>query len=1038
MNKYFDTIWTNLQATKARETSYAVTVDSLGFVYVGGYTLGDLNGDVNKGGSDGFVAKYSADGTLIWSHLLGNSGGDAVSGISSDKYNNVYVFVGLDSRYEPDPVPAAGVSAKKHKLIKFDSTGSELASISVSTQPLNASGLMWFDLVGRGISVNSEGDVFVTGSDGMWHQTYGAYFSKEFIDSNGDASKGLTWENKNWFPSAANSFNTSVFSNNSVFAAGRANGDQAFITKYSVNSTVDWTRTITSSSYGEINAMAADSAGGLYVVGIAGEIKGAGYTPGRIVINAESPPTQLELDQNGVASADAFIAKFDSNGNQLWVKQFGTEGDDSANSVAVDIFGNIYVGGFSGRTYGNTAVTNTDARPFVKVFDSVGNISWSKTFDDANGDTYAMSADDKGFIYAAGMTQGDLNGVTSESNSGRNGFLMKLAYLTGSSSNDSLEGSSGNDEIYALAGNDTVVAGAGNDVIIGSAGLDSLNGGTGADTVDYSDQTKSITADLRLAGSTTVKVNGKNDDILTSIENLVGGLANDVFYAANNGSSLTGGGGNDSLFGNTSADVLYGGDGNDAIKAGLGNDLIIAGDGAGDDFYDGGDGIDTAQYTSALSGIRVDLSTVIGIASSRSPNDASKTGTDRLIGIENITAGDFDDQLIGSTLANVLSGGAGEDFLNGGAAADTLNGGSGRDVIVGGAGNDAINGGGDIDTADFSDKTTGVVIVLIAGAGTAIIGSETDSLASIENLSGGLGNDALAGDNNNNQLVGKGGIDTLKGGAGIDSLDGGTGSDTADFSDKTTDVVISLNGTSQVTANVGNTADDKLVNIENLIGGSANDTFAGDTQINVLRGGSGNDSLKGGAGADVLDGGPGSDTADYSDKTATVVITLNGAVKVIAKVGTFTEDSLSNIENLIGGSASDNLKGDSFNNKLSGGMGRDSLTGGSGRDQFVFNTALNGSTNLDTVTDFVSGTDTLALDAAIFSQLAGGVTTANIVAGTTAELGSYSFGANHYLKFDTLTKTLFYDATGYGSSDAVAFVQLTGLGTLAQSDILIF
>lgn len=1038
MNKFFDTIWTNLQTTKARETSYAVTVDRLGFVYVGGYTLGDLNGDLNQGGSDGFIAKYSADGALIWSHLLGNSGGDAVSGISSDKYNNVYVFVGLDSRYEPDPVPAAGVSAKTHKLIKFDSTGSELASISVTTEPMNSSGLMWFDLVGRGISANSEGDVFITGSDGMWHKTYGGYFSKEFIDSNGESSKGLTWENKNWSPAAANSLNTAVFSDNSIFAAGRANGDQAFITKYAVNSTIDWTRTITSSSYGEINAIAADSAGGVYVVGIAGEIQGAGYTPGKVVINAESPPTQLELDQNGVASADAFIAKFDSKGNQLWVKQFGTAGDDSANSVAVDIYGNIYVGGFSGRTYGNTAVTNTDARPFVNVFDSNGNISWSKTFDDANGDTYAMSADSEGFIYAAGMTQGDINGVTAESDSGRNGFLMKLAYLTGSTGNDSLEGSSGNDEIYALAGNDIVVAGEGNDVIIGSAGLDNLNGGTGTDTVDYSDQTKSITADLRLSRSTTVKVNGKNDDVLTSIENLVGGSGNDVFYAANAGSSLTGGAGGDSLFGGTSADVLHGGDGNDTINGGLGNDLIIAGDGAGDDFYQGGDGIDTAQYTSALAGIRVDLSGATGIASSRSPGDASKTGADKLIGIENITAGDFDDQLIGSQFANILNGGAGDDSLNGGAAADTLNGGSGRDVLSGGLGNDAIDGGGDIDTADFGDKTTGVVIVLIAGAGAANIGAEIDTLANIENLSGGLGNDALTGDDSNNQLVGKGGNDTLRGGAGIDSLDGGQGSDTADFSDKTTAVAAALNGLNQITVTVGGAAEDRLVGIENLIGGAGNDTLTGDVLANLINGGNGDDSLKGGAGADVLDGGAGSDTADYSDKTIAVLVTLNGASRVIAKVGAANEDALSNIENLIGGSANDTLKGDTFNNRLSGGMGRDSLTGGLGSDQFVFNSALNGTTNLDTITDFLSGGDKLALDDAIFAQLAGGFTTVNFVAGSSAELASYLFSANHYLKFNTTTKTLFYDATGSDSSDAVAFVQLTVSSTLAYSDILIF
>lgn len=989
MNKFFDTIWTNLQATKARETSYAVTVDSLGFVYVGGYTLGNLNGDLNKGGSDGFIAKYSADGALIWSHLLGNSGGDAVSGISSDKYNNVYVFVGLDSRYEPDPVPAAGVSAKTHKLIKFDSTGSELASISVTTEPMNSSGLMWFDLVGRGISANSEGDVFITGSDGMWHKTYGGYFSKEFIDSNGDASKGLTWENKNWSPAAANSLNTAVFSDNSIFAAGRANGDQAFITKYAVNSTIDWTRTITSSSYGEINAIAADSAGGVYVVGIAGEIQGAGYTPGKVVINAESPPTQLELDQNGVASADAFIAKFDSKGNQLWVKQFGTAGDDSANSVAVDIYGNIYVGGFSGRTYGNTAVTNTDARPFVNVFDSNGNILWSKTFDDANGDTYAMSADSKGFIYAAGMTQGAINGVTPESDSGRNGFLMKLAYLTGSTSNDSLVGSSGNDEIYALAGNDTVVAGAGNDVIIGSVGLDNLNGGTGTDTVDYSDQTKSVTVDLRLSGSTTVKVNGKNDDVLTSIENLVGGSANDIFYAANTGSSLTGGAGADSLFGNTSADVLFGGDGNDTINAGFGNDLIIAGDGAGDDFYQGGDGIDTAQYTSALAGIRVDLSIPIGIAFSRSPSDASKTGTDRLIGIENITAGDFDDQLIGSQFANVLNGGAGDDLLNGGAAADTLNGGSGRDVLVGGLGNDAMDGGGDIDTADFADKITGVVIVLIAGTGTATIGTETDMLTGIENLTGGSGNDTFTGDDNDNVLTGGAGNDTLDGGGGNDTLVGGTGNDVYLLSNE-------YQGTITIVEAVNAGIDSVYGDLETYYLGQNIENYCNDLCL----------------------------TDRY------VVITGNEMNNIVSTYSANTNSA----EKFLGLGGNDTLMGGLGNDYLIGGTGNDVLSGGAGADRFVFDSALNIKLNLDKITDFKrSDGDRLVLDTAVFTNLNSGFSSSNLIVNATGK----AIESDDFLIFNSKNSTLYYDADGNGKSAAVAIAVLTGVKELVASDFVI-
>ena len=45
-----------------------------------------------------------------------------------------------------------------------------------------------------------------------------------------------------------------------------------------------------------------------------------------------------------------------------------------------------------------------------------------------------------------------------------------------------------------------------------------------------------------------------------------------------------------------------------------------------------------------------------------------------------------------------------------------------------------------------------------------------------------------------------------------------------------------------------------------------------------------------------------------------------------------------------------------------GGTGNDTLTGGAGADKFVFASALNSLTNVDTITDFVSGTDKLVLD----------------------------------------------------------------------------
>ena len=79
---------------------------------------------------------------------------------------------------------------------------------------------------------------------------------------------------------------------------------------------------------------------------------------------------------------------------------------------------------------------------------------------------------------------------------------------------------------------------------------------------------------------------------------------------------------------------------------------------------------------------------------------------------------------------------------------------------------------------------------------------------------------------------------------------------------------------------------------------------------NVLSGGAGNDAFAGLGGNDTIDGGAGFDLASYSDKTTSVVVTLNGATNAMVTVGGVAEDTIRNIENVIGGSGNDTLTGD--------------------------------------------------------------------------------------------------------------------------------
>jgi Ca2+-binding RTX toxin-like protein len=159
-----------------------------------------------------------------------------------------------------------------------------------------------------------------------------------------------------------------------------------------------------------------------------------------------------------------------------------------------------------------------------------------------------------------------------------------------------------------------------------------------------------------------------------------GGDGKDTINSGSGDDSLIGGAGNDTMSGGNGSDYLFGGDGNDTVQGGAGGDTIIGGNGAGNDIYNGGSGIDSVIYTSATAGITVNISNPKGSATS-TRSDAG-IGNDILYGIENMYAGNYDDILIGSSVANIIDGGGGNDKIFGGLGNDTLTGGAGRDLFM--------------------------------------------------------------------------------------------------------------------------------------------------------------------------------------------------------------------------------------------------------------------------------------------------------------------------------------------------------------------
>ena len=600
-----------------------------------------------------------------------------------------------------------------------------------------------------------------------------------------------------------------------------------------------------------------------------------------------------------------------------------------------------------------------------------------------------------------------------------------MANITGTSGADTIEGTADNDTLTGLAGNDTINGNAGNDTIdagdgddsidstaaagagdddvtgglgddqfgyfVGSSGLDRVNLGAGNDVVNV---TAAAGTQVRLTFTSVEIGNGVANDSNT-MANQDGGLAV-RFQAEDSAGNLTG-----------------------AVSR----------------FDD--EGITFSAAPNVTFEVR-DLISGVSRGSNFEEVFLGTSGADVFVADElqrpyYINAGMGDDNITGSNVGDFLVGGAGNDTINGlggndivlaGGGNDTVNGGDGDDVMTGGAGADALIGGNGMDTANYDDNLGAVFINLNSGQGFGNA-AQGDTFVSIENVTGSSFNDTLIGNGSVNVLRGNAGNDTLIGGLGADVLEGGLGIDTASYEDNQGSVFVNLN----TGRGFNNAAEgDTYSGIENLTGTAFADFFIGDGGVNVLDGGAGNDILIGGLAGDTLIGGAGIDTASYEDNQGSVFVNLDiGRGFNNAAEG----DTYSGIENVIGGAFADFFIGDSGANVLNGRGGSDTLIGGGGADVFAFDTAL-GSSNVDTIRDFLRGTDIIQLDDSIFTALRPGA-----LASSAFTTGTAATTADHRIIYDQNTGALSYDADGSGSGTAIQFATVATNLNLAGSDFVI-
>ncbi|MBL4720159.1 MAG: hypothetical protein JKY20_03380, partial [Alphaproteobacteria bacterium] len=603
---------------------------------------------------------------------------------------------------------------------------------------------------------------------------------------------------------------------------------------------------------------------------------------------------------------------------------------------------------------------------------------------------------------AGGVTANLTTGIAIDQTGGVD-TLVNIENLAGTDFNDTLTGD---------AGANTINSRNGNDLIIGSAGNDALIGGTGGGftQIDYSAGSAPLTVNLGVFNSLGTATSAEfGADTLQFTDKIFGGDGNDVFTAGtlhvgSSGSDFNefeGMGGNDVITGNGNTRVSYQratagvtvdfgatGTGTALGDASVGSDTLLGvtqvrgsdfddtllgsdtaafeqfrGRG-GNDFIDGGGGSsDEVRYSSASTGITVDLSggSTVSFADGFG-------GIDTITNIERIRATDFSDHLTGNSAANRLTGQDGDDTLIGGSGNDDLRGDGGNDVLEGGIGADNVKGGaGDdiliADSASFGGSlsdtydggsgrdlvdysTINEVLFVNLAAQTAtffVTTSITDTLIGIEEVIGGTNDDFLVGSAGDDYLDGGAGEDHVFGDAGDDDLNGSGGDDRV-FGGQGDDVLGGQDGNDLILGDAGNDLLFGDEGADTLYGGAGDDFLDGDTGDDIMHGGDGRNVLENGVGNDFLTGSirgrlevdtgiSDFNIADYSDAEAGITVTVSdtGTVTGDASVGI---DTIRHIDEIIGSSfddiyTADNTHVGNFNqfNSFRGLGGNDTITG---------------------------------------------------------------------------------------------------------------
>lgn len=371
--------------TSGVELTIAPASDRFGNVYVVGSSSGSLGGS-NVGASDIWLAKYDSNGDRQWIQQFGSSSVDAPLEIATDNEGNLYL-TGVTKGDLEKTDSESGVY--QGWLAKYDSDGNQVWIRQFADNLTDTS---------FSIDVDDQSNIYLSGF--TIEETEGiASFQDDPWIAKYDSDGNQQWYQVFGTSDLDENYGVAVSNDGSVYATGWTVGDlggnnaglyDIWLAKHDNNGQQQWIQQFGTQDYEFSWGIDTDSQGNIYLTG---------WTLG-------------DLEGSNAGSSDTWLAKYDSNGNQVWMQQFGTSGNDSSLCIEIDFNDNIFLAGYTDNDLGGSNAGSADA--WVAKYDSDGNQVWIQQFGTPDDDPASkLTVDNTGHVYVTGSTYGSLGSMNA-------------------------------------------------------------------------------------------------------------------------------------------------------------------------------------------------------------------------------------------------------------------------------------------------------------------------------------------------------------------------------------------------------------------------------------------------------------------------------------------------------------------------------------------------------------------------------------------------------------------------------------------------